>query len=49
LLYDTLLQQASYWAFIDLFFLVACACVLCMFGILLYGKPKLVHAVAAAE
>ncbi len=49
LIYRTLLQQSNYWAFIDLFFLVACMCGLSLLGILLYGKPKMVHAVAAAE
>ena len=49
LLYNTLLQQSNYWAFMNLFFMVACACVLCVFGILLYAKPKAVHVVAAAE
>ena len=49
LLYQTLLQQSSYWAFIDLFFLLACACVICVFGILFYAKPKTVHAIHASE
>jgi DHA2 family multidrug resistance protein len=48
-LYQVLLQQSSYWAFIDLFFLVACACAICVFGIVLYAKPKTVHAVHASE
>jgi DHA2 family multidrug resistance protein len=49
LLYNTLLQQSSYWAFIDLFFLLACVCVLCLFGIVFYEKPRAVHAVSASE
>ncbi len=49
LLYRTLLQQSGYWAFIDLFFLVACLCGACVFGIVLYEKPRAIHAVAAAE
>lgn len=48
-LYHTLLQQSSYWAFINLYFLVACVCAACVFGIVLYGKPKAVHAVMAGE
>jgi DHA2 family multidrug resistance protein len=48
-LYHTLLQQSDYWAFIDLFFLVACICAMCVFGILFYEKPRAIHAVTAAE
>ena len=48
-LYQTLLQQSSYWAFIDLFFLVACICGVCVFGIFLYARPRTVHAVHASE
>jgi MFS transporter, DHA2 family, multidrug resistance protein len=49
LLYNTLLQQSSYWAFIDLFFLLACVCVACVFGIVFFEKPRAVHAVSASE
>ena len=48
-LYQTLLQQSSYWAFIDLFFLVACISVVCVFCVVLYAKPHAVHAVQAGE
>jgi len=48
-LYRTLLQQSNYWAFINLFFLLACVCGVCVLGIFLYAKPKTIHAVAAAE
>ncbi|HEX3626939.1 MAG TPA: DHA2 family efflux MFS transporter permease subunit [Verrucomicrobiae bacterium] len=49
LLYNTLLQQSSYWSFMNVFFLVACLCVLSLLGIFLYEKPRTVHAVSAAE
>lgn len=49
LVYRTLLQQSAYGAFIDLFFLVACVCAVCVAGIPLYTKPKTVHAVSASE
>jgi MFS transporter, DHA2 family, multidrug resistance protein len=49
MLYQTLLQQSSYWAFMDLFFLVACVCGLCVLGIFLYEKPQSTHAVSASE
>jgi MFS transporter, DHA2 family, multidrug resistance protein len=48
-LYQILLQQSSYWAFIDLFFMVACVCAACVVGVLLYEKPRHAHAVSAAE
>jgi MFS transporter, DHA2 family, multidrug resistance protein len=50
LLYNkVLLPQSSYWAFMDLFFLVALACGGCLLGIIFYEKPRAVHAVSAAE
>lgn len=49
LLYHLLLQQSNYWAYINLFFLVACASGICTLGILLYGKPGTVHVVVAGE
>jgi DHA2 family multidrug resistance protein len=49
LLYQTLLQQSSYWAFVNLFFLVACVSGACVLGIFLFEKPHVVHAVSAAE
>lgn len=49
MLYQILLQQASYWAFIDLFFLVACVCALSVVVILFYEKPHAVHVVHPGE
>jgi DHA2 family multidrug resistance protein len=49
MLYQTLLQQSSYWAFMDLFFLVGCLCVLSVLGIVLYAKPHTAHTVSASE
>ena len=48
-LYHTLLQQSDYWAFMNLFFLVACVCAGCILGIVLYEKPRAIHALAAAD
>jgi DHA2 family multidrug resistance protein len=48
-LYRTLLEQSNYWAFMNLFFMVACVSAICTFGILLYGKPRAVHAVATSD
>jgi DHA2 family multidrug resistance protein len=49
LLYNTLLQQSDYWAFMNLFFLVACACGVSVLGIFLYAKPRKVQVTAAAD
>ncbi|HUC83611.1 MAG TPA: hypothetical protein VL970_00355, partial [Candidatus Acidoferrales bacterium] len=49
MLYNTLLQQSSYCAFIDLFFLVACLCALCLLCVTVFERPRRVHAVALAE
>ena len=49
LLYKLLLQQSDYWAFMNLFFLVAVVCGVSVLGILLFEKPRAIHAVAAAE
>jgi DHA2 family multidrug resistance protein len=48
-LYHTLLQQSDYWAFINLFFLVACVCAVGVLGILLFEKPRQAHAVTMGE
>lgn len=49
LLYKTLLQQSNYWSFMNLFFLLACACGLCVLGIFLYAKPRKVQVMAGAD
>jgi MFS transporter, DHA2 family, multidrug resistance protein len=49
LLYQTLIGQASYWAFIDVFGLVAVLCVLCVLCVPLFTSPKTVRAVPLAE
>jgi MFS transporter, DHA2 family, multidrug resistance protein len=49
LLYHTLLQQAGYWSYMNLFFVVACLCAVCVFCVLFFEKPRTVRAVALAE
>jgi DHA2 family multidrug resistance protein len=49
LLYNTLLQQSSYGAFIDLFFLVACLCALCVLCVPIFEKPRQIHAISMGE
>jgi hypothetical protein len=39
-LYGLLQRQASYWAFIELFFCIACLCALCVFGVFLFRRVK---------
>jgi MFS transporter, DHA2 family, multidrug resistance protein len=48
-LYQTLLQQSDYWAFMDLFLLVAGLCAAGVLCVLTFAKPRTVHAVTAAE
>jgi DHA2 family multidrug resistance protein len=48
-LYNILIQQSNYWSFMNIFFILACICALCVFGIFLYAKPQAVHAVSASE
>ncbi len=49
LLYHTLLQQSTYWAFMNLFYVVACLCAICLLCVFIFERPKHVHAVSLAE
>ena len=49
LLYHTLVRQAGYWSYVDIFRLIAWLCALCVLGVLLFEKPKVVHAAPAGE
>ncbi|HEV2330372.1 MAG TPA: DHA2 family efflux MFS transporter permease subunit [Verrucomicrobiae bacterium] len=49
LLYNTLIQQSNYWSFMNVFFFVACLCVLSLVVILFYEKPRVIHAVSVGE
>ena len=49
LLYHTLLQQSNYWSFMNLFFIVACLCALCVLCVPVFQKPRHVRAVSLAE
>jgi DHA2 family multidrug resistance protein len=48
-LYSTLLQQSDYWSFVNVFYLVACLCAVCVLCVLFFEKPRQVHAVAMGE
>jgi MFS transporter, DHA2 family, multidrug resistance protein len=48
-LYHTLLQQSEYWAFVDLFLVVAAFCAVSVLCVLTFEKSRKVHAMAAAE
>lgn len=49
LIYRTLLSQSSYWAFVDLFFVVACLCGICVLCVPLFRRPAQLRAVAMSE
>ena len=48
-IYRTLLQQADYWSFMDIFYLIALLCAACVLGVLFFEKPKTIHAAAMGE
>ncbi len=49
MLYNALLQQSEYWAFVDLFFIVAGLSAACIVLIPIFRKPATVHQVSVAE
>jgi DHA2 family multidrug resistance protein len=49
LLYGTLLQQSGYWAFMNMFFIVACFCAVCVLCVFFFEKPRQIHAVSMGE
>jgi DHA2 family multidrug resistance protein len=46
---DVLAQQASYWSYVDVFYLIMWICVVCVLCVFLYQKPKTVRVSAAGE
>ena len=49
MLYRLLLQQSQYWAFVDLFFVVAVLSALCVLVIPIFRRPVAVHHVSLGE
>jgi DHA2 family multidrug resistance protein len=49
LVYHTLLQQADYWSFVQVFYLIAGVSAVCVLGVLFFEKPKTHHAAAIAD
>jgi len=49
MLYNGLLQQSSYWAFVDLFFVVAVLSAACIVLVPIFRRPVTVHAVSVGE
>jgi len=50
LLYHILIQQSDYWSFVNLFYFVACLCVVCLLGVFVFQTPrKSAVATVAAE
>jgi DHA2 family multidrug resistance protein len=46
LIYDILLQQAGYWAYVDVFYMVMWGCALCLLGLCLFHNVKTTRAAA---
>jgi len=49
MLYKVLLQQSQYWAFVDLFFIVACLSAACVALVPIFRKPVTIHHVSVGE
>ena len=49
LLYRVLIQQSSYWAFVDLFVVIAALCAVAVLCTPIFRRPAVVHAVSVAE
>ena len=49
MLYRVLLQQSQYWAFVDLFFIVAILSAACIVVVPIFRRPVTVHKVSLAE
>jgi MFS transporter, DHA2 family, multidrug resistance protein len=44
-----LIQQANYWSFMDVFYVISWLCALCVVCVFLFKKPNVVRAAAAGE
>jgi DHA2 family multidrug resistance protein len=44
-----LIQQANYWSFMDVFYLVVWICVVCVLSVCFFKTPRMLHAPAVAE
>jgi MFS transporter, DHA2 family, multidrug resistance protein len=49
MLYNLLLQQSAYWAFVDLFFIVAGFNAVCVLLVPIFSRPATVHQVSVGE
>jgi MFS transporter, DHA2 family, multidrug resistance protein len=49
MLYNLLLQQSEYWAFVDLFFIVAGLSAVCVVLVPIFSRPVTVHQVSVGE
>jgi len=49
LLYRALLQQASYWSFVNIYFVIACVCLFCVLCVFTFKTPQKVQAVTVGE
>jgi hypothetical protein len=46
---DILIQQANYWAFMEVFYLIAWICAACVICVFFFKKPKTLRVSAAGE
>jgi hypothetical protein len=46
---NILIQQANYWSFMDVFYLMVWLCAACVIGVFLFKKPKIFHGAAAVD
>ena len=49
LLYNGLLQQVSYWSFVNIYYMVACVCLVCVCCVFIFKTPRKVQAVMVGE
>jgi hypothetical protein len=49
MLYNLLLRQSTYWAFVDLFFIVGVLCAACIVLVPIFRRPVTTHQVSLAE
>jgi len=47
LLYNVILQQATYWSFMNIYYVVACVCFVCVLCVFTFKTPQKIHAIAA--
>jgi MFS transporter, DHA2 family, multidrug resistance protein len=49
LLYQVLLQQSNYWAFMNVYFVIACVSATCLLAVPIFARPSALRAIAAGD